>query len=177
MKASVYIATSLDGYIARPDGGIDWLGEEEEEGDEDYGYHAFMETVDVLVMGRNTYEKVLTFGDWPFASQRVVVLTSRPLQIPESLNETVQVMSGSPESVVQQLEQQGARHLYVDGGQTIQRFLAAGLIQRLIITRVPVLIGEGIPLFGPIPQDIRLAHIQTTAYATGLVQSEYEVLR
>lgn len=175
MKASVYIATSLDGFIARPDGELDWLGGGNGSG-EDYGYQAFMDTVDVLVMGRHTYEKVLTFGAWPYDSKRVVVLSSRPLVIPEHLSPSVEAMSCSPEELVQRLAERGAEHLYVDGGRTIQRFLAAGLIQRLIITRVPVLIGAGIPLFGQLPRDIRLRHAETRSYATGLVQSEYEVL-
>ena len=176
MKTTVYIATSLDGFIARPDGGIDWLhssGSPSE--DEDYGYRAFMDTVDVLVMGRNTYDLVRTFGEWPYDDKPVVVLTSRGVDIPESIRETVEPMSGPPEEVVRQLAERGANHLYIDGGKTIQGFLAAGLIQRLIITKIPILIGTGIPLFGSVPADIKLRHIETRQYSSGLVQSEYEV--
>jgi dihydrofolate reductase len=178
MKASVYIATSLDGFIARTDGGLDWLPgiEGEEAGEEDYGYRAFMDSVDCLVMGRNTYDTVLGFGgEWPYGEKPVVVLSSRPVDIPNDLANKVEWMSGPPDDVVQRLAERGATHLYVDGGRTIQGFLAAGLIQQLIITRVPVLIGEGIPLFGPLPHDIKLRHIETQSFANGLVQSRYEV--
>lgn len=173
MKASVFIATSLDGFIARADGDIDWLGDPQE-GGEDHGYKTFIETVDFLVMGRNTYEKVLTFGGWPY-EKPVVVLTRRPLDIAAEIASSVESMSGSPADIVAQLRERGAQHLYVDGGKTIQEFLDAGLIQRLIITRIPVLLGDGIPLFGPLSNDIQLRHIATRTFDGGLVQSEYEV--
>jgi len=175
MKSTVYIATSLDGFIARPNGEVDWLGGPPSEGGEDYGYEDFMATVDVLVMGRKTFEKVLSFGEWPYGTKPVVVLSSSPLQIPEGIAESVEAMSGSPAELVDRLSKRGANHLYIDGGKTIQGFLAAGLIQRLIITRIPVLIGSGIPLFGPLRRDIRLRHIRTLEFPGGIVQSEYEV--
>ena len=180
MKASAYVATSLDGYIARENGDLDWLpgggSDDSNDSNEDYGYQAFMDTVDVLVMGRNTYEKVLTFGDWPYGDKRVVVLSSRTLDIPSRLAQSVESMSGSPAELVRRLLERGARHLYVDGGKTIQGFLEAGLLQELTITRVPVLIGSGIPLFGPLRWDVKLRHIETRHFANGLVQSRYEVL-
>lgn len=177
MKASVYIATSLDGYIARGNGDIDWLpGSDGQGGDEDYGYHEFMDSVDFLVMGRNTYEMVLSFGQWPYGDKPVVVLSSKPLKIPHHLAETVESKSCSPIELVKQLSERGAQHLYIDGGKTIQGFLNAGLIQQLIITRVPVLIGSGIPLFGPLNKDVKLQHIETRSFAQGLVQSKYEIL-
>jgi len=176
MKASVYIATSLDGFIARANGDIDWLsGGGSEDGGEDYGYKEFWDTVDVLVMGRNTYEKVLTFGEWPYGSKPVVVLSSKQVQIRKHIAKSVESMSCSPSELVSRLSGRGARHLYVDGGKTIQGFLDAGLIQQLIITRIPILIGSGIPLFGPLTHDIRLRHIETRQFANGLVQSKYEV--
>jgi len=179
MKASVYIATSLDGFIARADGGLDWLpgAEGESTAGEDYGYREFMDSVDYLVMGRKTFEFVATFaGEWPYGGKRVVVLSSRPLELPKHVAGRVEWMSGSPGEVVSRLAERGAQHLYVDGGKTIQGFLAAGLIQQLIITQVPVLIGEGIPLFGPLPHDIKLRHIETQSFPSGLVQSRYEVV-
>ena len=177
MNASVFIATSLDGFIARENGEIDWLPTGDSSGDgEDYGYQAFFDSVDTLVMGRNTYELVRTFGDWPYGDKPVVVLTSRPIDIPDSIADTVRAMSGTPNEIIPRLATQGAKHLYVDGGKTIQSFLGAGLIQRLIITRIPVLIGSGIPLFGHLPRDIGLRHVDTRAYSSGLVQSEYEVI-
>lgn len=178
MKASVYIATSLDGFIARPDGGLDWLpgAEGESTAGEDYGFREFMDSVDYLVMGRNTFELALSFEPWPYTGTPVVVLSSRPLEIPAHLTGAVEWMSGSPGEVVSRLAERGANHLYIDGGKTIQGFLAEGLIQQLIITQVPVLIGEGIPLFGPLPYDIKLRHIETRSFPTGLVQSRYEVV-
>ena len=186
MKASVYIATSLDGFIAREDGDLDWLegsGEEvakevseDESQGEDYGYRAFMDSVDALVMGRNTFEKVLSLGPWGYGDKPVFVLSSRPLEIPDHLSQTVEAMSGSPEEVVARLSERGMTHLYIDGGVTVQRFLRARLIQRLVITRMPVLIGTGIPLFGPLGEDIKLRHVRTQSYPSGFVQSEYEVI-
>lgn len=174
MNASVFIATSLDGFIARPDGDIDWLGEPDED-EEDHGYEAFMASVDYLVMGRNTYEKVLSFGiPWPY-TKPVIVLTNRQLEIEDEMASSVEAMSGSPAEIVARLEERGASHLYIDGGKTIQDFLAAGLIQRLIISRIPVLLGSGIPLFGDLPHDIQLRHVATATFRGGLVQSEYEV--
>lgn len=180
IKASVYIATSLDGFIARPDGGLDWLpgasGDSGGDGGEDYGYHAFMDSVDALVMGRHTYETAVAFDPWPYAGTPVVVLSSRPVPIPAPLTAVVESMSAPPHEVVRRLAARGAKHLYIDGGKTIQGFLAAGLIQQLIITTVPILIGSGIPLFGPLPHDIRLRHVETRAFANGMVQSRYDVL-
>jgi len=176
VRASVFIATSLDGFIAREDGGIDWLEVPGGDPGEDYGFEAFFGSVDALVMGRNTYDVVRTFGEWPYGAKPVIVLTSRPLEIPEELADRVETMFGAPAEVVRELGARGMRHLYVDGGKTIQDFLAAGLIQRMTITRIPVLIGRGIPLFGPVPHDIRLQHVETRTYANGLVQSTYDVL-
>ena len=176
MKVSVFIATSLDGFIARANGDLDWLaGGAREDSSEDYGYKAFMETVDVLVMGRHTYEKVLTFGEWPYGSKPVIVLSSTLVHIPVRLAASVECMACPPSELVRRLAERGARHLYVDGGKTIQGFLEAGFIQQLIITRIPILIGRGIPLFGPLTHDIRLQHIETRQFPNGLLQSKYEV--
>jgi dihydrofolate reductase len=171
MRASVFIATSLDGFIARVDGGLDWLPPG---GGEEHGYDAFMATVDALVIGRKTFETVLAFDAWPYGEKPVVVLSTRPLA-PAQPGAVVERMSGPPAEIVAQLDARGVRHVYVDGGITIQRFLQAGLIQRLTITRIPVLLGAGIPLFGPLQGDILLRHVATRQYASGLVQSEYEV--
>lgn len=177
MKASVFIATSLDGFIARENGELDWLPVPGEDGtSEDYGYKEFIDSVDLLVMGRHTYEKALTFGKWPYENSSVIVLSSRPVRIPESIEQAVESMSGSPSDLIGRLAERGARHLYVDGGRTIQSFLDEGLIQQLIITRVPVLIGSGIPLFGPLKRDIQLRHVETRHFDDGLVQSKYDVV-
>ena len=173
IKASVFIATSLDGFIARANGDLDWLPPG---GGEPHGYDEFMATVDALVIGRKTFETVLTFAAWPYGEKPVVVLSTRTLPpAPAPLGAVVEQMSGDPAEIVSQLAARGIRHVYVDGGITIQRFLQAGLIQRLIITRIPVLIGAGIPLFGVTQRDIALKHVATRQYASGLVQSEYAV--
>jgi dihydrofolate reductase len=134
-----------------------------------------MATVDALVIGRNTYETVLAFDSWPYGTKPVFVLSTRPLA-PAPPGAVVERMSGDPAEIVAQLAARGIRHIYVDGGITIQRFLRAGLIQRLIITRVPVLLGEGIPLFGPLESDVILKHVGTREYPSGLVQREYLVV-
>ena len=144
-------------------------------GGEPHGYDEFIAGVDAIVIGRKTFETVLTLGPWPYGNKRVVVLSSRPLDLSAASGGVVEQMGGPPAQIVSQLAATGAHHLYVDGGITIQGFLRAGLIQRLIITRVPVLIGTGIPLFGAIPRDITLKHIATHQYASGLVKSEYEI--
>jgi len=172
MRVSVFIATSVDGFIARPNGDLDWLPAG---GGEPHGYNEFIASVDALVIGRKTFEKVLTFEAWPYGDKRVVVLSSHPVDLSAAGGGVVEQMAGPPAGIVSQLAARGAHHLYVDGGITIQRFLQAGLIQRLIITRVPVLIGDGIPLFGTLQRDIRLRHVATQQYPSGLVKSEYAV--
>jgi dihydrofolate reductase len=172
MKASVFIGTSLDGFIARANGDLDFLPPG---GGEPHGYAEFMATVDALVIGRKTFDTVLSFDKWPYGEKPVVVLSTRPLA-PAPPGAVVERMSGTPAEILSQLAARGIRHIYVDGGITIQRFLQDGLIQRLVITRVPVLIGTGIPLFGPVARDIVLRHVGTRQYASGLVQSEYEVV-
>jgi len=172
VRASVFVGASIDGFIARADGRLDFLPPG---GGEPHGYEEFMATVDALVIGRKTFETVLTFDAWPYGAKPVFVLTSRPLELPSLPGAVVERMSGAPAEIVAQLAGRGIQHIYVDGGITIQRFLHAGLIHRLIITRVPVLIGEGVPLFGPLPSDVRLRHVATRQYASGLVQSEYLV--
>jgi dihydrofolate reductase len=172
VKASVFVGTSLDGFIARLNGDLDFLPPG---GGEPHGYDEFMARVDVLVIGRKTFETVLAFDAWPYGEKPVFVLSSRPLA-PAPPGAVVEHLSGDPVEIAARLDARGIRHAYVDGGITIQRFLQAGLIQRLIITRVPVLIGTGIPLFGALPRDILLRHVDTRQYASGLVQSEYEIL-
>lgn len=172
VKASVFIGTSLDGFIARADGALDFLPPG---GGEPHGYEEFMASVDALVIGRNTYEIVLAFADWPYGDKPVFVLSTHALA-PAPAGANVEQLTGTPSAVLAQLAARGIRHVYVDGGITIQQFLRAGLIQRLIITRVPVLIGTGIPLFGPLINDIRLKPVATRQYDSGLVQSEYVIV-
>jgi dihydrofolate reductase len=171
MTASVFVGTSLGGFIARANGAFDFL---DTGGGEPHGYEEFMATVDALVIGRNTYETALSFPAWPYGKKPVIVLSSRPIASAPA-GAVVEHMSGAPADIVAQLATRGMKHLYVDGGVTVQRFLRAGQIQRFIITRVPVLIGSGIPLFGPLERDIVLTHVRTQQYKSGLVQSEYTV--
>jgi dihydrofolate reductase len=172
MMVSIFIGTSLDGFIARPNGDLDFLPPG---GGEPHGYDEFVASVDAIVIGRKTFETVLTLKPWPYGDKRVVVLSSRPVDLSAAGAGVVEHMAGPPAQIVSQLAASGAHHLYVDGGITIQGFLRAGLVQRLIITRVPVLIGDGIPLFGALPRDIPLRHVATRQYPSGLVSSEYHV--
>lgn len=179
-SGTVFIATSLDGFIAREDGAIDWLVGPDAPGagsGEDYGFDAFFATVDALVMGRNTFDLVREFPTWPYGEKPVVVLTTRPLgDAPAGAR--VERMSGEPAEVAARLAERGLTRLYVDGGKVVQAFLGAGLVDRMIVTQIPVLLGRGIPLFGPLPGgDVRLRHVSTRSWPSGLVQSEYEVVR
>jgi dihydrofolate reductase len=171
MTVSVFVGTSVDGFIARQNGELDWLPEG---GGEPHGYNEFFASVDALVIGRKTFETVLAFDPWPYGDKRVVVLSSRPVDLSVARG-VVEQMAGDPADIVAKLAASGAHHLYVDGGITIQRFLRAGLVRRLVITRVPVLIGEGVPLFGSLPKDVRLTHVATRDFPSGLVQSEYRI--
>ena len=173
MAASVFIGTSVDGFIARLNGDLDFLPAG---GGEPHGYNEFMASVDALVIGRKTFETVLAYPEWPYGKKRVVVLSTKPLDFSGVREGVVEQMSGAPAEIVSKLDARGVKHIYVDGGITIQAFLRAGLIQRLIITRVPILIGEGIPLFGALASDVRLKHMATRHFSSGLVQPEYQVL-
>jgi dihydrofolate reductase len=176
VTASVFVGVSLDGFIARPNGDLDFLPPG---GGEPHGYEEFISGIDAIVIGRKTFETVMGFETWPYGGKRVVVLSRRPVDLSAAVARggAVEQLGGTPAAIVERLAASGARHLYIDGGITIQDFLRAGLIQRLVITRVPVLIGEGIPLFGALPHDVRLRHVMTRHFPTGLVQSEYEIAR
>ena len=170
MRASVFVGTSLDGFLARPNGELDFL---DAGGNEPHGYEEFIATVDAIVIGRNTFDVVLGFGTWPY-QKPVFVLSTRALP-PVPAGARVEQLSGEPRDIVRRLEARGFGHIYVDGGVTIQRFLEAGLIHRLIVTRVSVLIDRSLPLFGPLTRDVLVRHVATRNYGGGLVQTEYEV--
>ena len=176
-KVSVYIATSLDGFIAREDGALDWLDEANvavPEG-EDLGFRAFLESVDTLIMGRKTYEQVMSFGRWPYGQIPVVVLSRNSISFPPSLPDSVTHSSESPRDLYERLSGEGVEHIYVDGGITIQGFLSEGLVDEITVTVIPVILGGGIPLFGSIENDIRLTHVHTIAFDFGFVQTTYSV--
>jgi len=176
-KCSVFIATSLDGYISRDDGSIDWLMKANTlvPAGEDGGYNSFIETVDRLVMGRHSFEKVLSFDEWPYGNLQVIVMTSTNITIPEHLRSFVSSSSETPTALVDRLSKLGAKHLYIDGGVTIQRFLDEDLINEMTITIIPVLLGSGRSLFGPIKNDIELQHLETRTIDCGFVQIKYRI--
>lgn len=178
LRCSVFCAVSLDGFIARKDGALDWLRPAEAAlPPADTGYDAFMASVDYVVMGRNTFDVVLGMSDAWFYSKPVYVLTTRPLALPERLKGKVESGRRSPAELVALMEKRGATRLYVDGGKTIQDFLQAGLIDDLVLTQIPVLIGEGIPLFGPLGKDLRLSIESSRVLGGGAVQTTYRVPR
>jgi len=176
VKISVYIATSLDGFIARKNGDIDWLPAPDN-GVEDYGYKEFISSVDLLVMGRHTYEKVLTFGSWPYPDKKVIVLSSGHPRLPKELGDKVEVLNLSPGNLLKTLTDKGIRHVYLDGGRTIQLFLKEGLVEEITITSIPVLIGEGLSLFGPLQQDIQFQLVESKHFDNGFVQSKYRAVK
>jgi len=176
MKISAYIAASLDGFIARPDGSLDWLPQTQE-GNEDYGYSRFFDSIDAIVMGRSTFDTVLSFGQWPYADKRFFVLSNRALNLPDFVPTTVERRACTPVELTGELRRNGIQHVYVDGGKTVQSFLRAGLLDEITITTIPVLIGQGIPLFGALNSDVRLILADSLAFKTGLVQNRYIILK
>lgn len=168
----MYIAASIDGYIATKDGGIDWLHEQPNPTNDDYGYSEFVGKIDAIVMGRNTFEKVRTFGDWHY-EKKVFVLSSTLIKVPDELIGKVEFFSGSLKEALFNINSQGFNELYIDGGVVIQNFLAEDLIDELIITQIPILLGGGIPLFGELSKPLRFVHKNTEIYGNVLVQSHF----
>ena len=128
-------------------------------------------------MGRKSFEKVLSFPTWPYEGVSVIMLSSRDIEMPDDLRGKVTVDRGDPKEIVSRLESAGIMHLYIDGGSTIQRFLQSGLITDITVTQIPILLGNGIPLFGAIDVEIPLNHVETTSSSNGFVQSRYQVQR
>ena len=172
-EAHAFIATSLDGFIAREDGGIDWLDDLPEI--EDHGFFDFLAGIDALVMGRKTFEQVLGFGEWPYGDRRLIVLSrSRTsMEVPPHVLSPVEFFGGTPAELIGRESDAGTKRLYVDGGRVIQSFLRDGLLDEITLTRLPVLLGQGIPLFGPLEADRWLDHVSTRSFPSGLVQSVY----
>ncbi len=172
----VFIAISLDGFVARKRGDLDWLTKQPTDG-EDHGYDAFMASVDGLVMGRVSFQAVLTFGQWPY--EKPVVVMSHTLSqddVPPEIRDRVTVTRLGPAEVMKMLDGQGWRRVYVDGGKVVQSFLRNGLIEEMTLTRIPVLIGEGLPLFGALDHDVDCEHLDTRTFPSGLVTSRYRIL-
>ncbi len=179
-EAHVFIATSLDGFIARSDGNLDWLMQAQATAPpgEDFGYAKFMVGIDALVMGRKTFETLLGFDPWPYPGRAVHVMSrSSAVRIPEALLPQVRETSQSPADLLQQLAQTGARRAYLDGGELIQAFLSADLVDRMTITTVPVLLGSGRRLFGPLPADRAWTIDGVRHWDNGFVQANYSRTR
>jgi len=169
-RCSVFIATSLDGFIARRDGGIDWLSMVETPG-EDYGYARFFDDVGALLLGRRTYDTVLGFPAWPYGDKRCVVFTHHP---PAEARNRERFYAGAPAPLLEELHAAGVRRVYVDGGALIRLFLRENLIDDLTLSIIPVILGDGIPLFGTGLTELRLRLAGSQAFASGLVQLRYE---
>lgn len=175
LQGHVYIATSLDGFIARRNGDIDWLPPLSADGG-DYGYGDFIAGMDGLIMGRGSYEKVVSFEEWPYTKPVIVLSRSlAPDAVPVHLAGKVRISDLEPVAIAAQLASEGWTHAYIDGGKVIQSFLRAGLIEDMVISQIPVLLGDGLPLFGPLERDILLDHLGTEAFSSGLVQQRYRV--
>ena len=164
---------SLDGFIARADGRVDGLSMVERPG-EDYGYKSFHDSIDVIVIGRKTYDTALGFQPWPYAGKRVIVMTHRPLAARDP-GPAEEVHAGPPAALIARLKAEGARRVYVDGGQVIQQFLADGLVDDLTVSVIPILLGEGVRLFGPGAHDLPLKMVRSRSFDSGLVQLEYRL--
>ena len=177
IQVSVFIATSIDGYIARLDHSLDWLERGTPLSVEESGYEAFFRSVDALVMGRKTFDVVLGFGAWPYGTTPTIVMSRNPeaCSIPTELQDRVSTSALDAPALVERLAGEGKGRVYIDGGQVIQSFLRAGLVDDITITTIPVLIGEGLPLFSSLEGDIDLEHEKTTVLPNGAVQSTYRV--
>jgi len=178
VKVSVFIGTSLDGFIARENGDIDWLDDANKQvtPGEDFGFKSFLESVDQIIMGRKTFDQVMKFDNWPYNNTKMIVLTSKNIEIPEKLRETVTTSNtSSPEQLIKELSDQSINHIYIDGGIVIQDFLSARLVDEITVTIVPILIGKGKSFTGLLLKDSSLKHLKTTVYNFGFVQIKYKI--
>ena len=176
MTNYIYIASSLDGFIATKDGGLDWLNEIPNPDQSDYGYAEFNSGIDAIVMGRNTFEKVLTFDFWPY-DKPVFVLSNSLDSVPDDISGKAEIVKGDLRKLIDNLKKRGLRNLYVDGGRGIQSFLEEDLIDEMIITRVPILLGEGIPLFGKLKNSLKFSLKKTESLNETLVKTHYTRIR
>lgn len=174
-KTVLYIAASLDGFIARRDGSIDWLPCPEADG-EDYGYGAFIAAVDMLLMGRKTYEQVLGFGEWPYAGKRCVVFSGSAA---ERRDARVEFVDCDVAALVRDLrEAPGDGVIWIAGGaEIVAACLGGDVVDEIILTTAPVLLGEGVRLFPETGWSTRLDLVDARSFADGLVQQTYTVVR
>ena len=184
MKCSVFIATSVDGFIAKEDGSVDWLHRAGKPGvdlgdQSDMGFNDYLSSVDCMIMGRKCMDTIagmnLTPEQWPYGSIKIVVLSNTVKEAPENLKGKVEMYSGDLNDLVAQLENDDFKHAYIDGGTTIQAFLNLKLINEMTITRAPILLGEGKPLFGKTFKDIKLTQAKAIAFANDFIQVSYQV--
>lgn len=177
MKNAVFIGTSLDGYIVDKDRGFDFHHCVPNPEQDDLGYLEFMDRIDALLIGRGTYETVLGFGGrWPY-TKPVFVLSNTLSSLPEQLQDKVELIRGPIKQVVEQINGRGLEQLYIDGGKLIQSFLQEDMIDELIITQVPILLGGGTPLFGDLPAHLTFDLIGTEVLLNAIVQSRYKRIR
>ncbi len=169
-RVSIYIAISLDNFIARDDGGLDWLADVQDAGGGDYGYAVFMTSIDAVVLGRETYDAIRTFDTWPFAGKRVVVLTNRAVSA--AFGE--EAYAGALAPLMHRLAQDGVTRVYLDGGATIRQGLDEGLVDDMTLSVVPVLLGTGRPLFSRGIPGSKWLLTHAESHPTGLVQLHYE---
>lgn len=177
MKAIANIATSVDGYISRPDGRIDWLQASGSGAAQHYDFASLLRGIDALVIGRRTYDQALSFGRWPYGDKRVVVLSHGYVHVPGALARTVEFSPQSPGAVLQRLAWDGMARVAVNGGATIRSFLRDHLLAELTITRVPILLGAGVPLFEGLDAEVQLELLSVEALDDGLVQTRYRIAR
>ena len=178
IRVSVFMAISLDGFIARPDGDVSWLDEYEPMGEgEDGGYGDIFQAVDVMVMGRGSFEKVLEFNDWPYGSKPIIVLSRSLTEFPKELQGSVRIDNSAPEELLEKLAQKGHKHIYLDGGQVVRSFLRQGLVDDLTLTVIPVLLGDGIPLFGKLEKELQLDLLESRSWKNGFAQLKYQIIK
>ncbi|GAX19346.1 hypothetical protein FisN_4Lh075 [Fistulifera solaris] len=180
MKGSVFIAVTVDGYIASRDGGVDFLDDFQDDEESGSAFTDFMASIDVIVMGRNTFDKVVSFGEemYPYGKTPLVVWTRTPdaVKVPDYCKDVVSCSSKPLTALMDDLKAQGRTHVYVDGGTTVQSFLRTGMVQELIVTRVPVLLGEGISLFGKLDHAVKLKHVKTKTFPSGMITTHYQLV-
>ncbi len=173
MSNIVYIATSIDGYISDKDGGLDWLQMVPNPDSLDFGWENFMNSIDAVVMGRKTFEKVCSFDcDWPY-KKPVFILSSSLKSLPEGYEEKAELIEGPLSGILKIIKSKGYENLYIDGGVAVQNFLKDDLIDEMIITVIPVLLGGGTPLFAELPKQMEFECIKSEALLNALVQTQY----
>ena len=167
---SIFIACSIDGFIARPDGNIDWLQDNAEEG-EDCGFASFSKEIDTIIMGRGTYDVVSNFPEWPYKGKKVIVLSNSL----KSVNAESELYTGELLTLLQDLGKDDTKRIWIDGGQVASQFLDAGLVDEMIITIISIVLGSGIPLFSQIKNEHKCKLISSKSFPNGLAQLKYKL--